>query len=72
MNQEHVGEDERKRELLRKVYNGLDLLEVRLDALTPWGKSKAVDLVLQLRRAVTAEFLDVGRGREVKGSAPQR
>ena len=72
MSQEHVAEDERQRELLRKVHEALDLLEARLDALAPLKPTRVVDLLLQLRREVTAEFAHVERGQEVEGGAPRR
>ena len=56
-------------ELLRKVYDGLDVLEARLNMLALPGKSEAIDLVLQLRRKVIEEFPHVETGAELEADA---
>ena len=62
-------ERETKKELLRGVHDALDSAEIRLRTLAPLGESKAVDLVLQLRRQIIEEFSHVETGVELENDA---
>ena len=48
-----------QRELLGSVHDALDVLESSLRALPSSGKSKTIDLVLQLRHRIIETFSDL-------------